>query len=154
MRRDKAPLLLLEQLVTLLVFALAAAICLQVFVKARLQSQAIADQDQAALLCQNTAETLQATGGDVERTLTLVSGAAPGYRDGFGHFVAYGKDWQPLTDDGRPTTSRYTLQVQTLDSDLPGLGRARVEAYVWKNGEMRSLFALDTAWQEEVAPHG
>ena len=35
MRHNKTPLLLMEQMIMLLVFALAAAICLQAFVKLR-----------------------------------------------------------------------------------------------------------------------
>lgn len=154
MRRDKTPLLLLEQMVTLLVFALAAAICLQIFVTARLQSQDIARRDQAAVLCQNTAETLRATGGDVEAALAQISGVAPGQRDGFGYFVPYNEDWEALSYEGRPLDSAYTLRVQGLDSGVAGLGAAEIEAYVWKKGEMEPLFRLETAWQKEVGGDG
>lgn len=152
MRRDKTPLLLMEQLAMLLVFALAAAVCLQLFVFSSQTSRRLQERDRAARLAQNTAETLQAT-GDVETALTQVSGLAPFYRDGFGHFLSYDEDWQALAYEGRSLDPRYTLQVLPLDSDLPGLGRAQVEVYVWKNGEMESLFSLETAWQE-VSEHG
>jgi type II secretory pathway pseudopilin PulG len=55
---------MVEQIIMLLVFALASAICLQVFVKADRQSQRNAAQSQAALTAQNAAETLKSTAGD------------------------------------------------------------------------------------------
>ena len=53
--RTKSPLALMEQLVMVLVFALAAALCLQVFVLADKTSRHNADVDNAVLLAQNTA---------------------------------------------------------------------------------------------------
>lgn len=154
MRRDKTPLLLLEQMVTLLVFAVAAAICLQVFVAARLQSQDIAQKDRAAGLCQNTAEALRATGGDVATALAQVSGVEAGQREGFGYFVPYDDNWEAMAYEGQPLNSTYTLQVRTPDSGVAGLGTAEIQVYRWQRGEMASLFRLETAWQEEVGGNG
>lgn len=151
MKRAKAPLILMEQLAMLLIFALSAAVCLRVFAWSQQLSQLTRDRDDAALLCQNTAETLRTQNGDVVETLTEISGVQPGYRDGFGHFIRYGEDWIALDEVSR--TCRYTLRVQELDSGVPGLGKAEVEAYRWQGGEMESLFRLETAWQE-VSEHG
>lgn len=60
--KHKASLLLMEQLVMILVFALAAALCLQVFAKAEEISRETARRDQAVVLAQNAAERLKATG--------------------------------------------------------------------------------------------
>ena len=62
--KHKASLVLMEQLVMLLVFALAAALCLQVFAKAREISGETARRDQAVILARNGAEILKATSGD------------------------------------------------------------------------------------------
>ena len=62
--RSKAPLAMLEQLVMLLVFSLAAALCLQIFVKAQTISEETARRDQAVVLARNGAELLKANGGD------------------------------------------------------------------------------------------
>ena len=59
--RSKAPLVLMEQMVMLLVFALAAALCMQAFVKSDQLSQQIVDRDQAVSLCQNAAEAIRAS---------------------------------------------------------------------------------------------
>ena len=64
--KQKASLLLMKQLVMILVFALAAALCLQVFVKAEAISAETAHRDQAVVLAKNAAELLKATEGDLE----------------------------------------------------------------------------------------
>lgn len=69
--KHKASLLLMEQLVMILVFALAAALCLQVFVKAEEISVETARMDQAVVLAKNAAELLKATGGDAEKAESL-----------------------------------------------------------------------------------
>ena len=58
--KSKASLLLMEQLVMVLVFALAAALCLQVFLRADQISTETARRDQAMQLAQNGAELLKA----------------------------------------------------------------------------------------------
>lgn len=62
--KSKASLLLMEQLVMILVFALAAALCLQVFVKAGEISEETEHLDRAVILARNGAELLKATSGD------------------------------------------------------------------------------------------
>ena len=49
-----------------LVFALAAAICLQIFTKAVGISQETAKRDEAVVMAQNTAELLKASKGETE----------------------------------------------------------------------------------------
>lgn len=153
MKRSKTSLLLMEQLVTLLVFALAAAVCLQVFVKADSLSREMEARDKAAVICQNAAETIQHRGGDLEAALTQMSGAPAGWRDGFGYFESYGADGEPLPDDGTLRSASYTLRAQEMDSGVPGLGKAQITYYQWNRGTMEELFSLETAWQE-VDGHG
>lgn len=69
--KNKTALQLMEQLVMILVFALSAAICLQIFAKARAISTASAQQDHAVLLAQNAAEYLKASCGDTEGAQAL-----------------------------------------------------------------------------------
>ena len=75
--KHKASLVLMEQLVMILVFALAAALCLQVFGKAREISVETARRDQAVVLARNAAELLKATDGDVSAAQAL---SRDGYR--------------------------------------------------------------------------
>ena len=60
--KSKASLVLMEQLIMLLVFALAAALCLGVFAQANEISLQTARRDEAVILAQNAAEILRATG--------------------------------------------------------------------------------------------
>lgn len=72
--KHKASLVLMEQLVMILVFAIAAALCLQVFAKAESISQETARKDQAVALARNAAEVLKATAGDTEAAEKLGGG--------------------------------------------------------------------------------
>ena len=58
--KNKASLMLMEQLVMILVFALCAALCLQGFAAADRISKETALRDEAVILAQNTAECLKA----------------------------------------------------------------------------------------------
>lgn len=58
--KNKTSLLLMEQLVMVLVFVLAAALCLQAFSKADQVSQETARREEAAVIAQNAAEALKA----------------------------------------------------------------------------------------------
>lgn len=69
--KDKTSLLLLEQLVMVLVFALAAALCLQAFVRADTISRETARREEAVILAQNAAELLKAQAGDPTQAQAL-----------------------------------------------------------------------------------
>ena len=75
--KSKASLLLMEQLVMILVFALAAVLCLQVFLKAGEISDETARRDHAVILARNGAELLKATNGDASAAEAL---GRDGYR--------------------------------------------------------------------------
>ena len=136
--RSKAPLALMEQLVMILVFALAAALCLQIFVFADRLSARNEETDNAVLVCQNAAETLKAAGrsGDALPQGTLT--------------VYYDVNWQPTRD---PQVCSYLLRTEMIPSPVPGLCQAALR--VERAGETTSqtpLFELTVAWQE-VDPH-
>ena len=57
--RSKAPLVMMEQLVMVLVFALTAALCVQVFVLSEKLSVKASATDKAALTAQNVAERMK-----------------------------------------------------------------------------------------------
>jgi len=128
--KNRASFVLVEQLIMLLVFALAAAICLQVFVKADGISQKTVLQDNAVILAQNSAEAVKAAKGDLETAAQHLDAQV---NDGI----------LILTADG------LQLQIVPEASDLAGLGKARVTVSAADSGE--PLFSLTTGWQE-VAP--
>ena len=69
--KNKTSLLLMEQLVMILVFALAAARCLQAFAQAKVISEETASYDQSVTLARNAADLLKATGGDLQTVQAL-----------------------------------------------------------------------------------
>ena len=116
--RNKTSLLLMEQLVMVLVFALTAALCLHVFVMADRISRETAQRDKAVLIAQNAAEILKATSGDAVYAEQILNPAAEA--------------------DG------YLLEIEITDTGSPYLGRAEIRVRL----DDALLFALNAAWQE------
>ena len=86
--KSKASLQLMELLVMILVFALAAAMCLEVFARAGEISEETARRDQAVVMAANAAEILKATAGDI-------SAAEAVSREGYRVTVLPGQPRQP-----------------------------------------------------------
>lgn len=143
MNRSKVPLVLMEQLVMLLVFALAAAACLRIFVFADRASRQVQDRDRAAELVQNTAQVLRHTGGDFSRAAELLGAR---HWDENSLMIDYDGEWALASD-----TTRYTLGASRDSSDTPYLGKG--EVWCRDEAEERELFRLEIAWQE-VVEHG
>lgn len=142
---------LMEELVMLVVFALAAALCLQAFVKSDQMSRRSEARDQAVALCQSAAEAVRASEGDFRRAAELLG--AEQQEDSLRMF--YGEDWQPA----QPTSPGaypfgYTLGAAREESGVPGLGKARVWVVDDHDEAGEVLFSLDVTWQEEVSAHG
>ena len=150
--RSKAPLLLMEQMVMLLVFALAAALCLQAFVKSDSISSESEQRDRAITLCQSVAEVIQHDGG-VEAALTRLHGEI--YEQDGVYSSFYDGDWnynwsEPRCGTGAPECV-YRLEVRPVDSGVDGLGRAQVNAVAIKSETV--IFTLDVSWQTEVSSY-
>lgn len=142
--RSKTPLVLMEQMIMLLVFALAAALCLQAFVKSDQLSQASEAQDRALQAAQNAAEVVRACGGDMERAASLLEAQ---HHDGDSLQIDYDASWR-LAED----TMRYTLGVALQTGSVPGLGQAQI--WVRDESGEEELLRFDVAWQKEVSAHG
>lgn len=123
--KHKASLTLMELLVMVLVFSLAAAACLGCFAGAAAIHRETERLDRAVLLAQNGAEALKAAGGDLEAAAQSLGGSIE-------------KDTLTVH------TGELRLSVQRQPSGIPGLGQALAE--VW-DGE-GSLFRLTVRWQE------
>ena len=70
--RSKAPLALMEQMIMVLVFALAAALCLRAFVLSDSMSIENERRDNGVLLAQNAAEVYKACRGDAEAAAEIL----------------------------------------------------------------------------------
>ena len=156
MTRSKAPLAMMEQMVMLLVFALAAALCLQAFVKSDEMSKGGEARDRAVTLCQNVAEVLRSNGGDPGEALRTVTGQC--LTTDRGDFTArFDENWELIEPDRSFGAGEqyYFAWVSELDSGVPGLGKAEVyvESVAPTDGELTRIFELEVAWQE-VSAHG
>ena len=125
--RNKAPLALLEQILMLLIFALAAVICLRAFLWSDDTSRHSARRDDALIHAQTMAETVKAYGGDFAAAAAALHGTVED-----GTLVIEGEN--------------YTLRAEK-EAPAPYLGQAEIAAEV--AGEV--LFTLPVAWQE-VSP--
>lgn len=135
MRRSKTPLALMEQLVMVLVFALAAALCVQVFVLSDQTSRRNEERDRALLEAQNAAEALKSGDEDYFVALSAVTG------DG-GWSISYDEDWRSMTD---ADAAAYHLLIFPADSGLDYLWAAQIQVYT-ADGDL--LADLPVAGQE------
>lgn len=139
--KSKAPLALMEQLVMILVFALTAALCLQVFVFSDSLSASGADRDRAMMAVQNAAETLKNGRGDMDALTDLLGGER--HEDSWR--MGLNNEWQP-TD---LKSASFILHAAPKADDLPLLGSALVQAAL---ADGKTLFEVTVSWQE--APYG
>ena len=128
--RSKAPLALMEQLIMILVFALAAVLCLRIFVWCDSSSKENQLRDEAVILVETAAETLQHFAGDLNQTAAALGGNAAG-------------DALTLSDGA------LTLSAVPEDSGHTLLGQARIAV---TGPADQLLFELTVCWQKEV-PH-
>ena len=135
--KSKAPLSLMEQVIMILVFSLASAICLQGFSVANRISHSQENRNQAALVAQNYAELLKYHSGDYE-TADLSSS---GYWDNFSYHISYDDTWTATTKK-----ATYSLVATPLESDNNLLGNAKIQVCSGRH----ILFEIDIAWQEVV----
>ena len=125
--KNKAPLALIELTVMVLIFSLAAALCLQAFVWSDVASAKLADRDTAILQAETVAEVIKACHGDFDASAELLGGENTN-----GSLQVY-------FDGG------FCASAELLDSGEPLLGAAEVTVY---DGEEQELFGLTVCWQE------
>lgn len=124
--KNKSSLALMEQLLMILVVALASALCLRAFLWSDQASREMEQRSQAVILCQNAAETIKASG-------SLESGA-----QALGA-VRRGDAWLRQGED-------FSLELRAPAERIPGLGQAEIRALSQKTGGV--LFSITTGWQE------
>ncbi len=91
---SKSGLFLMELILVILLFAISAAICLQMFTYASLTVQKAENLSDATLVARSGAECYQATTGD----LTQVSSILGGTVEGDTLTVGYDNQWNSVSD--------------------------------------------------------
>ena len=103
-RTSRHSLFLLECILALLVFSLAAAACAQLFAKTYELEQEAESLNQSVLLAQSAAEAFRSCGGDAEQTALLLE-AEPS-EDGFSAW--YGEDGSPASQQEAVYALRFS----------------------------------------------
>lgn len=123
--RNRSPLALVELLVMVMVFALAAALCLRAFVWADGRSREQEAHDRALLCAQNAAQTLKSCRGDLDEAAQRHGG------------VVREDTWSIDYDEYRMEACRMPQERETL-------GGALVRVWV----QEALLACLEVKWQE------
>lgn len=137
--RSKAPLALMEQLVMVLVFALAAALCVQAFAVSGHMSHSGAQRDQAVILAQNVAEVYKHCAGKQSEAIQQLGGEASGNL-----WTSFYNENLASADSAE--SAAYEVNVEQEHSSIAGLGTASVKVSAADDGEI--LFSLSVSWQE------
>ncbi len=128
---SKARLFLIELVIIILFFAIAGAVCANIFVKAHLTSEKSLDLTSAALKAQFAAECVKHAKDD-EIRLSELLGAD---RENGGEFtVYYDESWNASAKDA----ARYSLSVSLSKTG----GMLRAEISVCKGAQ--ELYAIET----------
>ena len=133
--KSKAPLVLMEQIIMVLVFAMAAALCLQAFVLSEKISKQTEARGRAAIEAQNVAESMKVRGFS-----EFVKGAEQ-TAEGFQLF--YDATWKMVSAEA----AEYVITISPVHAD---------NAYIWnaeivvKEQEGAELFRIPVAGQTEV----
>ena len=140
--KSKAPLSLIELAVGILIFAISAAVCISVFVRADRISRESALRDRALLHAENVAEAVSFCAGDLSGAARLLGGSY----DGTQLTVAYDENWN--TENAQVEKASYLLVITEEESNVPGLGCAGIR--VENRPEGRELVSFRTGWQKAL----
>lgn len=136
--KNKAFLPILEQLIMILIFAVACVICLRVFLLANQISQDRDSLDQAVVITQNAAEILKSNHGDLYPCAQLLGGNA----DDESLTIFYDSD-QNCVD--RESEAYLVLTITKTDSQNSMTECAQIR--VTQNDKV--IYELKILWQTE-----
>jgi hypothetical protein len=137
--KSKAPLVMMEQIIMVLVFSLAAALCLQTFVLSGKISKRTETKNRAAVEAQNVAELMKADGVKRFSEHYKPEKSEEGYK------TLFTEDWQITKEDN---SSEYTMTVSYENVPELSLWKAEI-ILVTADGE--ELVRIPVAGQTEVA---
>lgn len=136
--KSRAPLVLMEQVIMVLVFAMAAAFCVQAFALSGKTSRALEKRDHAMNVSQTLAETVKACEGDLKQVQNVLGGEIQ--KDGIALF--YDADWEPVPEKGAAVYQAAFVEEEKQQFCRKG----QVTVEECESG--KELYSLPAAWQE------
>lgn len=133
--RSGASLFLIEMILVIGFFAVAAAVCMRLFSEAHRVSVQSGDLSRAALCAQSAAEAWKACGGDAQRTAQCLGGTA----DGENVTAAYDE----ALDAAEPGSEQAVYLLTLSSEERDGVLTAHIEFSRADTGE--TVYELDTA---------
>lgn len=140
--KSKAPLSLMEQMIMILVFSLASALCLKVFVESDRVSRFCETRDRASLAAQSAAEVICSSTDNFEGAFSFAAEKLGGHFTSDLMWIEYDENWQ-VSPYGK-----YRLEARNVHSDIPGLQKALILITDSSSSENTTIFELEIAWQE------
>lgn len=130
--KNKSFLMLIEQQIMIMVFAVAAAICIKTFVYSDLVSRNTEVRDSAVVAAQNAAQCLKQAEGDIDS----VSERFGGRNENGAWVIEYGDDWTQSDE------ASFRIVVLVRD-DQKYIGEGVIRVY---DGD-ELVFEMPVSWQ-------
>ena len=127
--KSKTPLVLMDQIIMVLIFALSAVVYIKVFVYSNNVSKSVEAASHAAFKAQTMAEELKYSSGESLENWNY---------DNDSWYIYYDENWQETKEE-----AEYTMKV-TKEYEEDGL--CRVSLRVLDDREV--IFEIPVAWQE------
>lgn len=136
---NKTPLALMEQVIMVFVFALASALCVQVFVYSRTVSISMENRDRGMVICQSIAETAKCCLGQLEEMNAILDGCESDNE----LFFFYDEKWNQVEEGNSKASYQAVFHVVEEDEFYQS-----GEVTVLKTKDGSEVFSLQTAWQK------
>ncbi|WP_337663590.1 hypothetical protein [Suilimivivens sp.] len=152
----KTSLFLMELIIAILFFSLAATICIQLFVKSHMISERSIALNHSILLAQNTAEIFYATNGDPEKMASLLgcgesSGtAAIADSDNASTLTLFYTDKFDCLDPAEAASAVFQQTISLYADSDPALITCHIVISELSSGDV--IYSLDTTLFQRSRP--
>lgn len=152
----KTGLFLMELIIAILFFSLAATICIQLFVKSHMISERSIALNHSILLAQNTAEIFYATNGDPEKMASLLgcgesSGtAAVADSDNASTLTLFYTDKFDRLDPAEAASAVFQQTISLYADSDPALITCHIVISELSSGDV--IYSLDTTLFQRSRP--
>lgn len=152
---SRTGLFLMELIIAVLFFALASAICIQLFVKSHLISESSVELNHGVLWAQNMAEAFYGCNGNGEEMAALFENTTyEKETDGTENLtLLFDEDFQPLSNTSASANGKYSYCVSACISPCED-GLSICKILVTKSSSNDSIYELQvTLFPEKEAIH-